>query len=214
MEIKEMLAYKQTKCRPGIPLSEFLGVTVHNTGNVKPGADALAHGKYLQDTGKNTEVSWHYAVDEKLIVRSIPEYEIALHAGDGNGDGNYKTIAIEICMNSDGDIKGATDNAAELTADILKRHGINQATGYLFQHNHWSGKNCPEKLRQGIPYDWITFINKVDGYFKDNKNKPSAWAEESWKWGIKNGITDGASPTATAIREQVVLMIYRALNGK
>lgn len=214
MEIKEMLAYKGSKCRPGIPLSKFIGVTIHNTGNSKPGADALSHGKYLQGAGKDTVASWHYAVDENCIVQSIPKSEIAWHAGDGKGDGNYKTIVIEICMNSNGDIKGATDKVAELTSDILKRHGINKAEGYVFQHNHWSMKNCPEMLRKGIPYEWKTFINKVQVYIDIDNDKPSTWAKEAWDWGIKKGITDGSNPKEIVTREQALLILYRVMKEK
>lgn len=72
-----------------------------------------------------------------------------------------KTINIEICDNSDGDIKKATDNAVELCADILRRNGIKNVNGYLWQHNNWTGKDCPYDIRRGNPYNWETFCNKV-----------------------------------------------------
>ena len=164
VEVKEMLAPIGSKCRPGRARTGFAGVTIHNTGNTGKGADALSHGKYLQGGGAGTTASWHYAVDETLATRSILESEIAWHAGDGTGNGNYKTVAIEICMNSDGNITKATDNAAELAADILRRNGITKASGYLYQHNHWSGKNCPQKIRAGVPYSWDAFIKKVQSF--------------------------------------------------
>lgn len=72
-----------------------------------------------------------------------------------------KTINIEICDNADGDIRQATDNAVILVADILRRHGITDVNGHLFQHNHWTGKDCPYDIRRGNPYDWGTFYSKV-----------------------------------------------------
>ncbi len=72
-----------------------------------------------------------------------------------------KTISIEICDNADGNIKQATDNAVILAADILRRNGITNVSGHLFQHNHWTGKDCPYDIRRGNPYDWNTFVNKV-----------------------------------------------------
>lgn len=43
----------------------------------------------------------------------------------------------------------------------------------------------------------------------------SEWAEESWKWAIKNNITDGSNPKKNCTREEVITMIRRALkNGK
>lgn len=160
-----------SKARSGNKLNNFNGVTIHATGNPKIGAHAVAHAIYLLNDGKNKTASWHYCVDENIITQSIPEDEIAWHAGDGKGDGNYKTISIEICVNADGDILEATDNAAELAADILKRHKITTAEGNVFQHNHWSGKNCPQHLREGIPYGWDTFIMKVNGFLQDEEEE-------------------------------------------
>lgn len=171
MDIKKMFAPKGSKCRSGRRLKGFVGVTIHNTGNTGKGANALSHAKYLQGSGKDYFASWHYCVDEKNITQSIPENEVAWHAADGNGSGNMKTIAIEICMNSDGDISEATNNAAELAADILKRQGIKKADNFLHQHNRWSGKNCPQMIRRGIPYSWEEFIAKVNGFSKGGTEK-------------------------------------------
>lgn len=161
MEIIEMLAPSGHNCRPGIPLLGFMGITVHNTSNWSNGANAIAHANLLRGSWKDKYVSWHYVVDKDSAVRCIPENETAWCAGDGNGNGNRKTINIEICDNADGDITKATDNAVELCAMILKAHGINSASDHLFQHNHWTGKDCPYDIRRGNPYDWNTFVNKV-----------------------------------------------------
>ncbi|MFY9197874.1 MAG: N-acetylmuramoyl-L-alanine amidase [Acutalibacteraceae bacterium] len=160
--MKQMFIPKGKKARPARPL-KFSGVTIHNTGNYSNGAGALNHGKYMQGNGANNLVSWHYTVDDTNIVQHLPENEIAWHAGDGaNGKGNTTTIAIEICVNPDSNLLIATDRAVKLTADILNRHGIKNANGYVFQHNNWNGKNCPAELRKGNPYNWQTFIDKVN----------------------------------------------------
>ena len=160
VEIKKMYApILANGARCGQLRTGMRGVTIHQTGNPSKGAGALNHASYLQNSGKNNQASWHYCVDDHLITQSIPENEIAWHSGDGYGDGNYKTIAIEICINADGNMTKACDNAAELAADILKRYGL--GIDYLFQHHDWSGKNCPAQIRSGIPYDWQAFKNKV-----------------------------------------------------
>ena len=100
MEIIEKLAPVGSPCRPGIPLLGFVGVTVHNTSNHSNGANAIAHGNYLRGSGKNKQVSWHYVIDKDRAVRCIPENETAWCSGDGNGNGNRKTINIEICDNT------------------------------------------------------------------------------------------------------------------
>lgn len=161
MEIIEMPAPAGTNCRSGNQRTGFRGITVHNTSNWSNGANAINHANYLRGSGKNNYVSWHYVIDKDYAIRCIPENEVAWCAGDGNGDGNFKTINIEICDNADGDIRKATDNAVELCADILRRYGINNVNGHLFQHNNWTGKDCPYDIRRGNPYDWNTFCNKV-----------------------------------------------------
>lgn len=161
MEVIEMLAPLGHNCRCGEDLWGFRGITVHNTSNWSSGANAIAHANLLRGAWKDNYISWHYAIDDTYAVRCIPENETAWCAGDGNGDGNRKTINIEICDNCDGNIRQATDNAVELCADILRRHGITDVNGHLFQHNNWTGKDCPYDIRRGNPYDWGTFCNKV-----------------------------------------------------
>lgn len=168
MKIIERLAPLGYKCRPGISRTGFRGITVHNTSNWSNGANAIAHANLLRNGWKNVTTSWHYVIDKDFAVRCIPENEVAWCAGDGNGDGNMKTINIEICDNADGDILQATDNAAELCANILKRYGITNAREHLFQHNHWTGKDCPYDIRRGNPYNWDTFVNKVQAQINDS----------------------------------------------
>lgn len=161
--------------RPGIKMSKCIGITIHNTGNPDAGADAKNHATYLKNGGKNNQASWHFAVDENGAYQSIPTDEIAWHAGDGgNGKGNTQTIAIEICMNSDGNLTKATDNSAELAAQLLRERGL--SADALYQHHDWSGKNCPSQIRSGKPYDWNTFKNKVKSYYNGSTSasKPSS----------------------------------------
>ena len=163
MEIIQMLApVRANSARSGIKRTKNGGVTIHNTGNFKRGAGAKNHGTYLQNGGANAQASWHYAVDDTNIVQSIPSDEVAWHAGDGRGNGNMTTEAIEICVNPDSDLTKATDNAAWLAAQRLKAQGL--GLDNLYQHHDWSGKNCPAELRAGKPYSWSTFKSKVAAY--------------------------------------------------
>lgn len=167
MQIIERLAPTDGNCRPCINRTGFRGVTIHNTSNYSNGANAISHANLLRNGWKYVYTSWHYVVDENYAVRCVPENEVAWCQGDGNGDGNMKTISIEICDNADGNIRQATDNAVMLTADILKRNGITNVYGHIFQHNYWTGKDCPFDIRRGNPYDWDTFVSKVQ-YELDN----------------------------------------------
>lgn len=182
--------------RPGIKMSKCIGVTMHNTDNSGVGAGARAHANLLKNSWKNKQQSWHFAVDENGAYQSIPTDEIAWHAGDGgSGKGNTQTIAIEICMNSDGDLEKATDNAAQLAAQQLKKKGL--SADKLYQHHDWSGKNCPSQIRAGQPYDWSTFKSKVKAYYNGNTSasKPST--------GTGNG-SSSSKKTVSQLADEVI----------
>jgi N-acetylmuramoyl-L-alanine amidase len=131
-------------------------ITIHNTDNVSKGANAKSHANYLKTT--NAKVSWHYSVDEDNVYQHLPDSEEAYHTA--NTLGNNQSIGIEICVNSDGDLKKATDNAIELVKILIKKYNI--PTYNIKQHFYWSGKNCPSFIRAGKPYNWTKFIEKVE----------------------------------------------------
>jgi N-acetylmuramoyl-L-alanine amidase CwlA len=192
-------------------------ITIHETGNTRPGANARAHASFLNNP--STTVSYHYSVDDEEIIQHLPETEDAFHAGDGAGPGNRQSIGIEICVNSDGDFQAAIDRAAALTADICKRRGIPLEN--IRQHFNWSGKNCPQNIRAGRPHGWDVFMEKVAEAFiaaltPQKPQTPSKWAKAAWTWGMDNKITDGTNPQAHPTREQVVQQLfnfYRLMNG-
>ena len=186
-EIKEMMIPKGTAARPGYAMTPKY-ITIHNTANAATGAGAESHGRYMTvNGGQNKQVSYHYVVDDKLIVRLLPDTENAWHAGDGgSGTGNRKSLAIEICENPESDLTAATDNAAELTARLMKDWGI--ALDHVVQHNHWSGKNCPHLIRAGKPYGWQTYLAKVRAYrdaldMPAGEDKPTSGA----LWTVQTG---------------------------
>ncbi|GAB4073246.1 hypothetical protein GCM10028778_08050 [Barrientosiimonas marina] len=80
------------------------------------------------------------------------------HAGDGKGDGNLNSIAVEICVNSDGNFNKALANAAELVKQIMNDENIPKS--HIKQHHHWSGENCPGKIRENG--EWDEFLQMVD----------------------------------------------------
>jgi N-acetylmuramoyl-L-alanine amidase CwlA len=127
-------------------------ITIHETDNKKKGANAEAHSR-LQAGGNSRQASWHFQVDDKQVIQSLPLNEAGIHAGDGaNGEGNRKSVGIEICVNEDGDFEKAIKNAAELVAYLSKQLKI--PLQKVVPHKHWSGKNCPRKLLTR----WTEFI--------------------------------------------------------
>ena len=78
-------------------------IVVHNTYNDAPARNEIA---YMISNSNKT--SFHYAIDDKEVVQGIPEDRNAWHASDGgNGKGNRKGIAIEICYSESGAKKGS-----------------------------------------------------------------------------------------------------------
>lgn len=132
-------------------------VVIHNTAN---DASADAEIKYMKKSEKQggTQVSYHYAVDDKEAVQGLPEDRNGWHSGDGNGKGNRQGIAIEICYSKSGGDRfaKAEQNAAELTADILKRYGwgIDKVT----KHQDYAKKYCPHKT---LDLGWERFLQMV-----------------------------------------------------
>ena len=148
--------------RPGHAMSP-LWITVHDTGNPHAGADARAHAGYLKgNTAAGIPVSWHFTVDDSQTYQHLPLNESGWHAGDGrHGDGNRRSIGVEICMNSDGDRRAAEERAADLIAQLLATIGsLKSFPESIKQHRDWSGKNCPAVLR-GRHGAWSGFLDAI-----------------------------------------------------
>jgi N-acetylmuramoyl-L-alanine amidase len=164
--IEDIIPQKGGKVRPG-DVRQKKWIVIHETGNSSKGADAKNHSTYLKNLAKanTTYVSWHYTVDDHEIYHHIPDNEIAYHASDGRveGGGNMASIGIEICVNSDGNFDKARDNAAWLTAKLLKENNL--TIGAVKQHHDFApdGKNCPQTIRdQGL---WNNFLQAVQKYY-------------------------------------------------
>lgn len=145
----EAIIPKSNSNRPGYAMDPEY-ITVHETANTAPGADADMHARFLANGGGSEGVSFHYCVDDHHATHMIPDNENAWHAWDGaNGTGNRKSIAIETCVNSDGDWPKTLANLAQLIAYLSQKHNIPIAN--VVEHNHWSGKDCPHIMRLAPP---------------------------------------------------------------
>ena len=137
-------------------------ITVHNTAN---DASAANEVKYMKSNTNKT--SFHFAVDDKQIVQGVPCSRNAFHAGDGSGDGNRKSIGVEICYSKSGGkrFEAAEENAAGLIAYLMHTYDI--PLSRVVRHKDWSGKNCPHRT---IQLGWKRFKDMVqDAYNKTYK---------------------------------------------
>ncbi|OUB63494.1 peptidoglycan recognition protein family protein [Bacillus thuringiensis] len=172
MEIRKKLVDPSkygTKC-PYTMNPEF--ITVHNTYN-----DATAENEVSYMIRNDNQVSFHIAVDDKEAVQGIPLERNAWHAGDGNGNGNRKSIGVEICYSLSGGDRyyKAEDNTAIVVAQLMKQYNI--PISKVRTHQSWSGKHCPHRmLDEGR---WNSFIERVQNAYNCGGN--------NMKWTMRSG---------------------------
>ena len=161
MEIVKMLVPESKysiKC-PHSMNPEF--IIIHNTAN---DASAMAEISYM--IGNNKKVSFHCAIDNYRIVQGVPFDRNTWNATDGgNGTGNRKGIALEICYSKSGGerFEEAQKLAAEYTAHLLKKYnwGIDKVKKH---EDFYPAKGCPHRtLSEG----WQNFLNLVQSYMVD-----------------------------------------------
>lgn len=151
-------------------------VTVHNTGNTASARNEVA---YMNSNYNYT--SYHVAIDDKEAVQAVPFNRNAWHAGDGNGNGNRKSIGIEICYSMDNGYSGsksarykkAEENAALYIAHVLHQYGWGMDR--LKRHYDWSGKDCPHKMHATGTYQ--AFRNRVQAHLNALKKGSTAPAK-------------------------------------
>lgn len=154
-------------------------IVIHNAGtNGNPSAENLNNAMKKNQEQK----SWHFSVDENGAIQGLPINRNGWHAGDGgDGDGNRKGIAIEICrdMYDDGSntyklTKGisdkrfdkAKDNGALLAAIILNKYGWN--ISHVKKHQDFMDKYCPHHI---LNDGWDKFLELVQSHLDEIQGK-------------------------------------------
>ena len=155
-------------------------IVIHNTAN-----DASAKNEIAYMHSNNNTVSFHFAVDDVEIIQGIALDRNSYHAGDGRyGKGNRQGISIEICYSKSGGERWlkAVENAAELTAKLLKDYGwgIDKVT----KHQDYSGKHCPHRILD--EYGWDNFLELIKSYMAEKEtNSVLEWQRAAIADGFK-----------------------------
>ena len=168
--------YGKANVRTLVKMKEIIGITNHNTANSSPTAGDETHARYLQnlENADQEYKSVHLFVDQDSITQCVPLDEFCYHAGDGNGDGNRKTIAIEICENAN--IMAAEENAKKLNAALLLTYpGLK-----IYKHQDWSGKYCPHIILDRHK-GWEGFVNSIGKYVEEAKKMSDVKSVPEWK---------------------------------
>lgn len=165
LAITEMLLSNHN--RPRKKMVQLKGIVVHWTSNTNRGADAVANRNYFNTT--HHAASAHYIVDDKRIIRCIPDDEIAYHVGagrytslgnsmrSGKHSPNFFLIGIEMCVNNDGDWRKTYQATVELAAYLLRKHNLTADS--LYRHFDITGKECPKMMLEEKA--WNAFKVKI-----------------------------------------------------
>ncbi len=146
------------KC-PNAMTAEF--IVVHNTAN-----DASAENEIKYMITNNNQVSYHYAVDDEMVIQGLPVDRNAWACGDGSkGQGNRKGIQVEICYSKSGGARfeNAEKNAAMFIAQLLKERGW--GIDKVKKHQDFANKYCPHRT---LDKGWASFVNMVKDYLKES----------------------------------------------
>jgi hypothetical protein len=159
VRLREGMLPRSASNRPGTPLRPT-SITIHNTANRSPGANAEMHRRYLAGgDARARKVSWHFTVDDSEAIQHLPRNEVGWHAGSA---GNAVSLGIEICENTDGDLAKAEDRAALLTALLMVEENIPLSA--VRTHKSWTGKDCPRVILQA-PGGWQRFVGRIAEHF-------------------------------------------------
>jgi len=169
-------------------------ITVHNTAN-----DASAENETRYMITNNNLVSYHVAIDDKEAIQAIPFNRNAWHCGDGQGNGNRKSIGIEICYSKSGGARyvAAEENAVQYIASLLKKYGW--GIERVKKHRDWNGKYCPHRILDECR--WNSFLKRIE-YAINDKNDATGKDDDIMQFTIKE--------TKTAVRD----LLQQAVDSK
>lgn len=117
-------------------------IVVHDTGNPKKGADALAHVRYFDAAPRGA--SAHYFVDDTGVYELVEQANVAWHCGDGKGRygiTNQNSIGIELCIHEGNDMAATYDHARALIRSLMAHYHLSKSR--VVRHYDASRKICP-----------------------------------------------------------------------
>ena len=148
------------------------GIGIHNFGSSSgsPTAQNSADGQNKEDMNPDNLKSWHFQVDDKEIIQSLPMNRNSFSFGDGaKGEGNRNYISIEIMKDMPTDDKEAADKAQDngaLAAAIIyynKGWDIKDLKKHQdFKMTDGSYKYCPHRI---LDNGWDKFMEQVQAHY-------------------------------------------------
>lgn len=156
--------------RSGQKIKGVAFIVAHDTGN--DGSTADQNVTYFINSAKDTQASAHYFVDDKQIIRCIPEEEKAWHVRYDvpkdnqlyGKDANDWSIGVELCFSSKGSMDNGKSyqNYVDLMASLCQKYHIDPTFGivghYLLDPTR---RTDPINAFKFIGRTWETFIADV-----------------------------------------------------
>ncbi|MGB3330816.1 MAG: hypothetical protein WBA46_17770, partial [Thermomicrobiales bacterium] len=128
-----------------VPASNFDSTTYHDTDNYLSSANS--ERKWAADGGRaeiNSPGSYNGIFDANGLIITQRFDELVGHAA--NPTGNVTSYAFEEAFGATGHDK-SLDVGLWVHAGVLQAMGKSGGTEAMYQHNYWSGKNCPRQIR-------------------------------------------------------------------
>ncbi len=194
-------------------------ITYHQTAN---NASALNERNYLNNRTDKTYIGFHLVVDDQEAIECLPLSIQTWHAGDQYGDGNMKSIGVEIAYSSSSDTTlkdNAIENAATLIANLMKTYQISLTN--VYSHADRSGKHCPHDILDR--YGEIKFRSLIQSEYNRLTNSTTSTPAivDEFNVGdtvilsesIPGYISSGALIPSTTIKSGTYV-IYQIVSGK
>jgi len=167
-------------------------IVVHYTGVANDRAINNARYFASADTGKT---SAHYFVDEREIIRSVPEAYVAYHCGGKvyhhPNCRNANSIGVEICTKGDGETfwfaEEALENAKQLIRELMDRYDVPPEN--VIRHYDVTHKLCPMPFVGKGQAAWEAFKGGLVMYKK--VDDVPEWAKPTVEKIVEKGYLQG-----------------------
>lgn len=148
MQIKKMFITPNPYSRPQKKIGQIKNIVIHWIGNA--GTTAENNAKYFDglkvgkknSTGEYIYASSHYIIgNDGVVVRCVPENEVAYHASDAN---SY-SIGVEVCHPdwTGKPTQKAYDSLVNLLVELCRTYKL-EPTQAIIRHFDVTGKICPK----------------------------------------------------------------------
>lgn len=170
LAVTETLLPVPSKRRSGQKIDKVAFIVAHDTGN--DGSTASGNVSYYIKSANEIEASAHFFVDDKAIIRCIPESEKAWHVRYGvpqdnamyGKDSNDAAIAVELCYASNDPVRSmqAYKNYVELMAVLCAKYGLDPKKDIVGHYTLDPDRRTdPLNAFKFIKKTWFQFIDDV-----------------------------------------------------